>query len=237
MMFIYDAPPAIILPDHYQESRPAIIMPGRELIEAAIPVGMFSPRAPLEFTQVIVGQQSNGITAATRLAGSQAGDVMIIIGCGDQGSAVPFGSTQIRFYGTTVRGWVWVKIMTGAEVSGANLSNSGVVYGVGIWRPSIPVLSIVDNNTGNGESTSGNPASQTITASAATTACILFGLMKGTSTVVDSVSPAMDRYAVSGTAWEVMHFKLYNTSPVNHTYDMPDEGNNVMTSGYLTFTT
>lgn len=137
---------------------------------------------------------------------------------------------------TACKGIISAKILDGSEttVSTMNDSEDGAV-GL-VFRPDQPFTAYAAQGM-NGEATQGNPASQTIAANeASTTPVILIGHMAARGTISPrSVSPAMDEIA-DGTSHYV-HYKIYNTAPQAHTYDMDLEIEaNVMQSLYLTFT-
>lgn len=175
--------------------------------------------------------------------GLQSGDFGVLLdyatdGGGAPAAATPSGHTQAATSaGTFARVSITYKVLTGAEGSLTGMNGGGnkrKIYLV--FRPST-AISTVTYNAGGAEVTGGNPTSKTSDPSAETTATIIVGEMASSGAISPrTVSPAMDE-VVGGSTAHYGHYKIYNTSPASHSYDMDDEGNdNGIIVGYFEFT-
>jgi hypothetical protein len=156
---------------------------------------------------------------------------------------VPSGFTALQTNGSAGVGGgiISAKKLDGTEttVTGLNGDNDEL-WIVATFRPTGPFASFAWNS-GNGENVnSANPASQNIVALGATVPVILLGQMCASGTISPrSISPAMDELNSHSNVNQYAHYKIYNPgdTPASHTYDMDDEGNQiVIQSGYLSFT-
>lgn len=185
---------------------------------------------------------SNASTIDISGTGRQAGDFGVLLdyargSSGAPAAATPSGHTQAATQsGGFGRVSITSKVLTGSEASltgmNGDTANKKVYL---VFRPTV-AINTVAYNAGGAEVTNNNPAQQTIDPTAETTAVILVGEMGSSGTVSPrSTSPAMDEVANGTTQYG--HYKIYNSSPASHTYDMDDEGNdNGMISGYFEFT-
>lgn len=166
-----------------------------------------------------------------RAAGSTPNDVQ------------PSGFTQLISdvaSGIDCRAQICAKRLTGSEstLNGYNSATGHYILAL-IFRPSLSFSSFTFHSGGAASTqiVDYDPSSQLINSSAATTIPVLaFGQM-GSSLTIDprTVSPAMDEL---GSVNNYVHYKIYNIgdTPVDHSYDMDDEGSsNTLQSGYLTF--
>lgn len=172
-----------------------------------------------------------------------AGDLALIFNTADTvGDSTPSGFTQLRTKNIsgTIRGCISAKKLNGTETSVTGLSGATVQYWILlVLRPSAAFTSFVDNDTANNTSTTGNPTPHTIAASGETAPVVLYGHMGSSGGVAISprkTSPTMNELTSNTTHYA--HYMIYNPgdTPADHTYDMDDESNQVMQSGYLTFT-
>jgi len=105
------------------------------------------------------------------------------------------------------------------------------------FRPNFTISTITASTPVN-QNTPNNPAAQTVAASGQAAPILVFGSIQTTgSTPVfnASTAPTFDnQYAItrSGISARV-GYKLYNSSPVNHTIDTGDFGTNRLTSFFL----
>lgn len=204
---------------------------------------------PTSFTFV---NSASGSDASVEIpSGAQAGDICLIFngaystgtGAVAPSDTTPAGFTKLRTATTsTIRASIFVKKLDGTETSVTGLSASTATpfmnWVAVVLRPNAPVTSIIDNSTGNNEITSADPASQTIAATGAAAPVILFGHMfAGAAITTRTTSPTMTEIAGASTQ-HYAHYRIYNASdtPVNHSYDMVDNGTQALQSGFLTFT-
>lgn len=180
----------------------------------------------------------NGLSIAS-------GDLAFIFNTADGSGSnpaddTPSGFTKLRTaLLNTRRCSIFAKILDGTETTVTGLDGaSGEEWILLVLRPDATLSSFVDNDTGNNQATSGNPSSQTITASGETPPVVLYGVMHSSSAVNPrTTSPTMTE--ISGPSTNVYaHYYIYNDgdTPANHTYDKDDDGTNFLQSGYLTFT-
>lgn len=159
---------------------------------------------------------------------------------------MPTGFTQLLNHtngGQYDRAIISAKILDGTEgpLTGMSGDSNEMRWVAACFRPDAAIASF-NFLGGNGIFSDANPAAQTITASGATKPVLLIGQMStfwasGQPISPRSTSPAMDELSGYNDSHYV-HYKIYSTSdtPVNHSYDMDDEGfGNVLQSGYLTF--
>lgn len=175
--------------------------------------------------------------------GRQAGDFGVLLdyayGASTPSDVTPSGHTQAAMVtdGSASRATISYKILDGSEGSLTGLNGATAedkIYLV--FRPSTSISTVIYNSAGASIPDT-NPALQTIDPTGETSAVILVGQMASNG-VIDprSVSPAMDEVAGGATS-HYAHYKIYNSSPASHTYDMNDEGvNNALMSGYFEFT-
>lgn len=103
------------------------------------------------------------------------------------------------------------------------------------FRPS-QALSSFTASTVNSQTTASNPSSQTVSASGGNSPLIVFGHASTTGNAAFSTSsPAFDNtYTDSYTLSSITGYKIYNSSPEDHSIDMNDLGSgNRLVSFYL----
>lgn len=88
------------------------------------------------------------------------------------------------------------------------------------------------------KATQSNPAAQTANANGQTSPLIVFGVcgMMGTGTPEfnGSTTPAFDAEIATSDSDLLVRYKIYNSSPVDHTVDMDDLGSHlILGSGYI----
>ena len=172
-----------------------------------------------------------------------SGDLCLLWNVADGGGSNPADVTPPDFNvlrtlnSNNRRAKIFYKILTGSETSVTGLNgNNSERWIVLVLRPDATITAVTDNDTSNNQATTGNPTSQTITASGESAPVVLYGHMYASGTVSPrSTSPAMTELTSGATHYS--HYYLYNSgdTPADHTYDMDDEGTNFISSGYLTF--
>lgn len=173
--------------------------------------------------------------------GRQAGDFGVLLdyayGASTPSDVTPSGHTQAAMVtdGSASRATISYKILAGSEGSLTGLNGATAedkIYLV--FRPSRTITTPTYNAAGAAIPDT-NPSLQTIDPTAEV-AALLVGQMAANAAVSPrSTSPAMDE-VVGGATSHYGHYKIYNSAPASHTYDMDDEGvNNALMSGYFTF--
>lgn len=182
--------------------------------------------------------------------GVQAGDFCVIFNttAGSTTEVIPSGFTPLQStsVGSSGRAVISAKKLTGSETTVSGLSAGTPSWIVAVFRPDGAYSSFTGHN-GGAEGTTGNPVSQSMNVSGVPTPIILLGQMysndggSGYRTIdVRTTSPTMTELA--GTTGQspqgqYAHYTLYNagSTPANTTYDMDDEGQNILQSVYVTF--
>ena len=185
------------------------------------------------------------IATITLPANIEAGDIIVLFDAGNEAgiptSVVPTGFTSIFDVGTEIgvidaRRIASYKIAVGTE-GGTNITgmNSGEMEKVAlVFRGNIPVTSVNVADIAT-EATSGNPAAQVINASGGAVPLVLVGCVNSLTNLgaSDSFSPAADAVVSTGADTNV-YYKVYNSSPADHTLDMGDPGTgNFLGSFYM----
>lgn len=121
-----------------------------------------------------------------------------------------------------------------ASVSGLSgvYTTSNVMF---ILRPDAPISSVT-SSTFNAQATAGNPTSQTVTASGQPAPLVVLGGVGSSSTnaAFSTASPAFDGTQLNASSNLIGGYKIYNTSPADHSIDANDLGNGIgLLSGYL----
>jgi hypothetical protein len=193
---------------------------------------------PITFVDSAGSSSSATITIP---ATAQGGDVAILFDINNTGGAgadvVPTGWTGIigDFDGVvTWRLRISYKILApgdeGDSITGLSSANSDKIMFVFRGGTSITAVSAEDWVS---DITSDNPASQTVNASGQTVPLIVFG-MSGVSIndpAFSTESPAFDDTVTQGDL--LAGYKIYNSSPADHTIDMNDVSVNLLASGFL----
>jgi hypothetical protein len=131
------------------------------------------------------------------------------------------------------------KVLTTAEASGSitgmNDDNEDKVMLV--FRPSRAIVSATFS-TFNSQITSSDPSLQTVSALGQPSPLIVVGLCYALSSTAafSTASPAFDATVATGTADLLVGYKVYNSSPADHSIDMSDLGGNVLASFFVRFT-
>lgn len=194
----------------------------------------------------IGSNSSSGNDTITLPGGSAIGDLVVAFNC-DYGedfmpdTTLPAG---FSFLATTTIGngsndsW---KATSGYRIldSTATLTNfmdaedSRIV--ILVFRGSRSIISVTPSSW-NGQSTTGNATSQTVSASGQSTPLLVIGCAGSinSATTFSTASPAFDAQVVGPDSDQRMGYNIYNTTPANHSIDINDLGNdNHLHSGYL----
>lgn len=216
--------------------------------------GQFKPLQKLQFEQFedftvggleisYFGAAQSSASNVTWPASIQAGDAAFLFDANRGGSlpaeVIPTGFTKITGdNGTFSRGTVSYKLCVGTE-TGSLTGQNGSIQNAKIlivFRGSRQINTITIGSA-NAEVASGNPASQSVTASGQVAPLIVLGQAcydSGTVTF-STASPAFD--STFGTGVQLVGYKIYNTAPANHSIDQNDGGSfNFLTSFYARFT-
>lgn len=151
---------------------------------------------------------------------------------------VPSGWTGITTEGlVSARLRVSYKLLTAAEASSsvAGMTQGDVLKAkvVLVFRGS-SALTTITPSTWNKQTTGSNPTLQTVSAAGQPGPLIVLGMAGATITASFSTeSPAFTAtVAPSGTDL-IVGYKIYNSSPQNHSIDTGDNGINSLASGFL----
>ena len=187
------------------------------------------------------GFGANGLTIP---ATAQAGDLAVYVdhginsgGADDRGNFSQWTSVSNITNGSTIRSRAAFRVLT-ADNPGSGIQTNGGDFGeaiMAVFRPDNPINS-VSFGTWNGQLSTGNPSSQTVTVSSLTKPLVVIGFCSCPSSTANfsTASPAFDATRVPTTSDSRMGYKIYNSSPSNHSIDMNDLGaNNALVSGYL----
>ena len=124
--------------------------------------------------------------------------------------------------------------LAGTSVTGMASGGSTAAKVMLVFRPNVAASTLTLGDPATG-ATSGNPASQTLTSGsgAAPLVALGFAAAYNNSPTFSTASPAFGGEVASGTVTRA-GYKIYNSSPSNHTVDMNDLGtNNVLSTLYL----
>lgn len=174
-----------------------------------------------------------------------AGDIAILIdgttGFKTPTNVVPSGWTGIgSLYSVTGKNGAAIRVSRKILVSGDIGANVTGMHEVSeaktmiVLRPNA-TINTVTLGTINNEGTAGNPSSQTVSASGQPTPLVVIGAActeSGTA-AFSTASPAFDAELAPSVDSKV-GYKIYNSSPADHSIDMADLGNGqVLVSFYL----
>jgi hypothetical protein len=122
----------------------------------------------------------------------------------------------------------------GTSITGMDATSDNKI--MMIFRPDAAITTVTPGSW-NAQNTANDPASQSVTASGQATPLVVVATGYDVAGLLafSSASPAFDAVIQeTGQADMVAGYKIYNSSPANHTIDQIDEGNaNVLASGYL----
>ena len=119
------------------------------------------------------------------------------------------------------------KICTGSETGSLSCVNGNQQNGkvLLVFRPTGGTVTTVTPTDAFIESQDYNIPAQTITASGGTPPLIVIGATIGQATTAFSTaSPAFDATVATGTTRLIVGYKMYNSSPADHTIDLNDVG-------------
>jgi hypothetical protein len=200
-------------------------------------------------TVSFVDSATSTSSTVTIPAGASIGDLAVLFDDGSNSSGapaevVPTGFTQI---GASLsiggvggsRSVVSYKILAagepGSSITGVNgdLRNQKVIL---VFHSNLSAFVSATPSTWNGELTSGNPALQTVSASGQAAPLLVLGqayVTTATPASFSTASPAFD--ATVGTTNSLLAgYKIYNSSPADHSIDQDDLGSgNTPRSGYV----
>lgn len=122
----------------------------------------------------------------------------------------------------------------GATITCMNSANESRI--MMIFRPDAPITTVTPGSW-NSQNTANDPASQSVLASGQATPLVVLGFTyeQAGITAFGTASPAFDAVILETDLDDsAAGYKIYNSSPANHTIDQIDEGNaNILVSGYL----
>jgi hypothetical protein len=191
-----------------------------------------------------VSNTANG--AITSSAPIQAGDLLVVLGessivAGGAAAFPPGFSPGVQaFNTTTAKSGIFFKIATGTEgtsVTGFSAGGSSpiafnLLY---VFRGNVPIAAAMAGSPAF-EATANNPAAQLVAAAGGTPPLIVLGgYLANAALDPRGMTPAKDGEinVVLGALNAYLAYKIYNSSPVNVTVDMDDEGTNELYSCYV----
>lgn len=175
-------------------------------------------------------------------AGALVGDLAVLFDqCfGGTTDVIPTGWTGIATAtagGAGSRGRISYKVLVGgdpgASITGLDATSEDKVMLV--FTPSATIATVTVS-TWNIASTALDPASQSVLASGQATPLVVLGSssVNGGTAAFATASPAFDATVATADADLLVGYKIYNSSPADHTIDQNDLGNDqIPASGYL----
>jgi hypothetical protein len=132
------------------------------------------------------------------------------------------------------------KVLTTAEASGSVTGMNDVAEEkvMLVFRPSRAIVSSTFSSF-NSQIDPSNPTPQTVSASGQSSPLIVIGLSYGVGSTgaFTTALPAFGATVATGTADLLVGYKIYNSSPQNHSIDMDDlGGQNILASFFVRFT-
>jgi hypothetical protein len=173
-------------------------------------------------------------------AGVQGGDLLVLLdnalGATVPATVIPTGFTSIGNIndGGQARQILSYKIADGSEASTSitGMDSTSETKALYVFRGDAPITSASPASV-NGEATTGNPVSQTVTSGSGLAPLIVIGGY-GANVAVSprTMSPAKDGEINPSTVM-YLAYKIYNLSPSDVSVDMDDEGINYLQSCYI----
>lgn len=198
----------------------------------------------LSFT--FIGSNTNtGDVAITAHASTVAGDFLFIHNR-HPSSSDPSISGWTEFIDTSLttsrRAITAGKIAVGNETSSGNIPNPNGTSTTGwlilTFRPSRTINSFSGSGW-QGVGTTGNPTAQTLATGSGSVPVLGFACFYSNNSISPrTVSPAMTGEIQGISDRQYVQYVIYNpgSSPQDHSVDMDDEGEQILQSGYVTFT-
>lgn len=214
-------------------------------------IGSLGSKLSLQFVDVLSfsGTAAQSTLTITHPVAVRAGDVMILFhGTYDNDNdfinTYPTSFTPIYTDAYLYTTETYMAIAVSARIL-PNLTNittpvpvgttaDGHYYFAIYYRPSAPVTTLTPSTPTN-QNTTGDPTAQTVTVSSNTNPTLVFGSIQttGTTPAFNTATPAFDNEVTANAVGIIrarVGYKLYNSSPQNHTIDMADLGTQRLTS-------
>lgn len=218
--------------------------------------GQFKPFQRLQFEpleQLIVGGVEITFFASANSTGSTvtwpasvaSGDIAVLIDhalniIGTPGDVAASGFTNIAaatYSDSFKRIKSYWKICTGSETGSLSCVNGNQQNGkvLLVFRPTGGTITTVTPTDAFIESQDGDIPAQVVNASGGATPLIVIGATIGQATTAfTTASPAFDATVATSSTRLIVGYKMYNSSPADHTIDMNDVGGgNGLLSFYL----
>lgn len=157
---------------------------------------------------------------------------------GDAAAVTPGGFTNIHsLLNSQNRSMIDVKIANGTEggTSITGMDDSFDFKIVVVYRGDVPITGYTVNSL-NEEGTTGNPAAQNVTSSSGTVPLVVLGHYCSTGTVSPRTFGVTADAELTADVNFYIKYKIYNSSPLDVSVDMDDEGSNILASLYISFT-
>lgn len=223
-----------------------LVSPTRALSQI-IHHGFFrAPQKPSSISFITSASATSGSSTITIPASAQVGDLAILcdftISASSIGSATPSGWNVIIDDGGAASGWytrahmVYRIIQTGDP--GSSVSGLSAEYNeekiMLVFRANSKINSVHFGSVNN-ERTGNNPSPQTVTTTGVETPLVVLGFYGcGSSGSISprTFTPAADG-EISSSGQGYVKYKIYNSSPADHSVDMDDEGVQQMQSCFI----
>jgi hypothetical protein len=216
-------------------------------------LGTFSPPSPSSLTYITYTYTpTNPYPNHHKTpAASQAGDLCVVMAIRDTGSTpvihlaypttpgwIPLAKKSYDSGSTHVSCMAAYKVLTsgGAQDIETMIERSSAVWVI-LVRPDRAINEVTTSWTQN--ISTGNPSAQTVAVSSLTKPVLVLalGYRNSTSTPPSwnlSRSPATAEYFIGHTNYTEAALQIYNSSPINHTFDIDDRAQvNILQSGYF----
>lgn len=195
----------------------------------------------------VAGEFSSNSDTVNAPSGLQAGDLLIMMDWARDSGALPTTAIPTGF--TAVTGGNFTSTASGNNrmiasygiSDGTETSFTGMAPGdsntekvILAFRPDQPINAVV-TSTPLTQGTTGNPTAQVVTASGGTPPLVVLGMYASSGTIdVRTMTPTKTGEVGTATESGYIAYANYNSSPVDTTVDMNDEGAmNMMESFYL----
>ena len=203
-------------------------------------IPFFVPRSLGGLTIVKQAEATSTAETIDAPADIQAGDLLVLldyaIDAAEPTTVIPTDFTSIvnTTNSSSTKQIASYKIADGSEASATLTGMTGLVIAkvLVVFRGS-SAISTITASTPNAEITTGNPAAQSVTASAGTVPLIVFGCYGATGAIDPrTFTPDKDGETASGTLL-YLAWRIDNATGQDTSIDMDDEGTNVLQSFYL----
>jgi hypothetical protein len=190
------------------------------------------------FTLAAEGTGSTA-TITIPVAGRVSGYFCVIFNKGTPGTATPSLFTSAASSAiATVSGNISYKVLDGTETTVTGINEATARWIVAVFSPGMTIASVIYTASGN-QTSSLNPTLQNITVAGETTPLLIIAHAGEISNAPSPSAVPNDLTGLtSGYVSQVARYLIYDSggTPANHTWDMNDQGGNLLQSGFFEFT-